>query len=44
LGVSLEQDNEFGGRRLKENLPPLDLDLPQDGKASFRLGTSTTIA
>jgi len=39
----LEQDNEFGGRRLKENLPPLDLDLPQDGKGVVRLGTSTTM-
>ncbi len=40
----LEQDNEFGGRRLTEKLPRLDLDLPQDGKGILRAGVNTTIA
>ena len=40
----LEQDNEFGGRRLTEKLPRLDLDLPQDGKNIVRPGMNTTIA
>src|SRR5882672_7079577 len=40
----LEQDNEFGGRRLTEKLPQLDLDLPQDGKGVVRAGMNTTIA
>lgn len=40
----LEQDNEFGGRRLTEKFPRLDLDLPQDGKNIVRPGMNTTIA
>jgi L-aminopeptidase/D-esterase-like protein len=39
-----EQDNEFGGRRLRKNLPGLDLDLPQDAKGVVRTGMNTTIA
>ena len=39
-----EQDNEFGGRRLRGKLRRLDLDLPQDAKSVVHAGVNTTIA
>lgn len=41
---ALEQDSEFGGRRLDERFKPADLDLPSDGKGRLKPGANTTIA
>ncbi|HVP83745.1 MAG TPA: P1 family peptidase [Rhizomicrobium sp.] len=38
-----EQGNEFGGRKPKGALPPVDLDLPPDMKGA-RVGENTTLA
>jgi L-aminopeptidase/D-esterase-like protein len=38
-----EQGNEFGGRKPKEPLPQVDLDLPPDMKGA-RVGENTTLA
>jgi L-aminopeptidase/D-esterase-like protein len=38
-----EQGNEFGGRKPKGPLPPVDLDLPPDMKGA-RVGENTTLA
>jgi L-aminopeptidase/D-esterase-like protein len=38
-----EQGNEFGGRKPKTALPPVDLDLPADMKGA-RVGENTTLA
>ncbi len=39
-----EHGNEFGGRRLREPLVGIDLDLPADMKGAPRPGANTTIA
>lgn len=39
-----EQEGEFGGRRPKQPLAALDLDLPPDMKGAVRPGANTTIA
>lgn len=42
---ALEQGDEFGGRRLRNSLPQVSLDLPADGKSSPTApGTNTTLA
>jgi L-aminopeptidase/D-esterase-like protein len=42
---ALEQDNEFGGRRIRNSLPQVSLDLPADGKSPPAApGTNTTLA
>ncbi len=41
---ALEQDNEFGGRRLDGKFGGADLDLPADGKGRLQPGANTTIA
>jgi L-aminopeptidase/D-esterase-like protein len=41
---ALEQDNEFGGRRLDGTFGGADLDLPADGKGRLQPGANTTIA
>jgi L-aminopeptidase/D-esterase-like protein len=40
----LEQDREFGGRRLAPSYTSADLDLPADGKGRLRASTNTTLA
>ncbi|HEY1837692.1 MAG TPA: P1 family peptidase [Rhizomicrobium sp.] len=40
---ALEQNREYGGRRLQGALPQIDLDLPRDMKGA-RVGANTTIA
>ncbi len=39
-----EQGREFGGRRLKPDYVPVDLDMPADMKGYVRPSTNTTIA
>jgi L-aminopeptidase/D-esterase-like protein len=41
---AFEQAGEFGGKRLRGELPQMDLDLPQDMKGPPRAGANTTIA
>jgi L-aminopeptidase/D-esterase-like protein len=41
---ALEQDGEFGGKRLDRRFKGADLDLPPDGKGRAHPGTNTTIA
>jgi L-aminopeptidase/D-esterase-like protein len=41
---ALEQDNEFGGKRLGEPFKNISLDLPLDGKGRLQPGANTTIA
>jgi L-aminopeptidase/D-esterase-like protein len=41
---ALEQDGEFGGKRLDRRFKGADLDLPPDGKRRAHPGTNTTIA
>jgi L-aminopeptidase/D-esterase-like protein len=41
---ALEQEGEFGGRRLDERFKGADLDLPADGKGRLRAAANTTIA
>jgi L-aminopeptidase/D-esterase-like protein len=41
---ALEQENEFGGRRLAGQFGGADLDLPRDGKGRLQPGPNTTIA
>lgn len=41
---ALEQEREFGGRRLNERFNGVDLDLPADGKGRLRPAANTTIA
>ena len=41
---ALEQNAEFGGRRLDERFKGADLDLPADGKRRLRPAANTTIA
>ena len=40
----LEQDGEFGGKRLGPSFKGADLDLPSDGKGRLRPAANTTIA
>jgi L-aminopeptidase/D-esterase-like protein len=40
----LEQDKEFGAKRLTGVLPQMDLDLPRDSKGRLAPGANTTIA
>jgi L-aminopeptidase/D-esterase-like protein len=41
---ALEQDGEFGGKRLDRRFKGADLDLPPDGKGRLHPGANTTIA
>jgi L-aminopeptidase/D-esterase-like protein len=41
---ALEQEGEFGGRRLGAGFKGVDLDLPADGKGRLRPAANTTIA
>ena len=41
---ALEQDREFGGRRLAPSYTSADLDLPADGKGRLRASANTTLA
>jgi L-aminopeptidase/D-esterase-like protein len=41
---ALEQDREFGGRRLDASFKGIGLDLPADGKGRLRPAANTTIA
>jgi L-aminopeptidase/D-esterase-like protein len=41
---ALEQDGEFGGRRLARDFAPVDCDLPQDMRHRLHAGANTTIA
>jgi L-aminopeptidase/D-esterase-like protein len=41
---ALEQNGEFGGKRLDASFKGVDLDLPADGKGRLRPAANTTIA
>ncbi len=41
---ALEQNREFGGRRLEADFGAIDLDLPADMKGAPRAGANTTVA
>ena len=41
---ALEQNGEFGGKRLDARFRGMDLDLPPDGKGRLQPGANTTIA
>ena len=38
-----EQDNEFGGKHPHGSLPPIELDLPRDGKPRLQPARNTTV-